>query len=81
MIYGKKNFLFYEKIFVARKQVNRKNTKLKNTIVIYKKKKSVKQSKIIAYQPKSFENPKNVDIKSIITEHPKTSHKLCKTIR
>ena len=46
-----------------------------------KKRKSVKQSKIITYQPKPFENPNPADIKSHITEHPKTSHKLSKTIR
>ena len=40
----------------------------------------VKQSKIITYQPKPFENPNIVDIKSVITEHSKTSHKLSKTI-
>ena len=33
---------------------------------------------MIAYQPKTFDT---VDIKSTITEHPKTSHKLSKTIR
>ena len=43
--------------------------------------KSIKQSKIITYQPKTFENPNIVERKSIITEHPKTSHKLSKTIR
>ena len=43
--------------------------------------KSVKQSKIITYQPKTFENPNVVDVKSVITENPKTSHKLSKTIR
>ena len=43
--------------------------------------KSVKQSKIITYQPKTFENLNIVDIKSIITEHPKVSHKLSKTIK
>ena len=43
--------------------------------------KSVKQSKIITYQPKTFENSNIADIKSIITERPKTSHKLSKTIR
>ena len=42
--------------------------------------KSVKQSKLITYQLKTFENP-NIDIKPVITEHPKTSHKLSKTIR
>ena len=35
----------------------------------------------MTYQPKIFENPNIVDIKSIITEHPKISHKLSKTIR
>ena len=43
--------------------------------------KSVKQSKIITYQPKTFENSNIADIKSIITERPKTSHKLSKAIR
>ena len=43
-------------------------------------KKSVKQSEIITNQPKTFESPNIVDIKSIITEHQKTSHKLFKTI-
>ena len=43
-----------------------------------KNRKSVKQSKIITYEPKTFDT---VDIKSDITEHPKTSHKLFKTIR
>ena len=43
--------------------------------------KSVKQSEIITYQPKTFENPKIVGIKSVITEHPKKSHRLSKTIR
>ena len=30
-------------------------------------------------QPKTFENPNSVDIKSVITDHPKTSQKLSKT--
>ena len=42
--------------------------------------KSVKQSEIISYQLETFENPSIVDIKSVITEHPKTSHRLSKTI-
>ena len=33
------------------------------------------------YQPKIFENPNTVDIKSIITEYPKTSNKLSKATR
>ena len=43
--------------------------------------KSVKESEIITYYPKNFENPNIVDINSVITKFPKTSHKLCKTIR
>ena len=46
-----------------------------------KNKKLVNQSKIITYQPKTFEIPNIVDIKSVITEHPKTSYKLSKTTR
>ena len=42
--------------------------------------KLVKQSEIITYQPKTFENLSTIDIKSVIKEHPKTSHKLTKTI-
>ena len=49
--------------------IEKKNTKL------------VKQSKIITYKPKTLENPNIVDIKSVIIEHPKTSHKLSKTKR
>ena len=43
--------------------------------------KSVKHQEVITYQAKSFENPNTVYIKSFITEHPTTSHKLFKTIR
>ena len=43
--------------------------------------KSVKPSKISSQQPKTFENPNIADIKSAIIEHPKTSHKLSKTIK
>ena len=46
-----------------------------------KKTKSVKPSEINTYQAKTLENRNIVDIKSVITEHPKTSHKLSKTIR
>ena len=46
-----------------------------------KNRKSVKHSEIITYQPKTFENPNIVDMKPFITEHPKTSLKLSKTIR
>ena len=39
------------------------------------------QSKIITHQPKSFENPKILDIKSVIIEHPNTSHNLSKIVK
>ena len=45
-----------------------------------KSRKSVKQSEIITYQTKNFENPNIVDIKSVVTEHPKASNKLSKAI-
>ena len=43
--------------------------------------KLAKRSKIINQQLKAIENPNNVDIKSVIIEHPKTFPKLSKTIR
>ena len=43
--------------------------------------KSVKKSKIITYQPKKFGDSNIVDKKSVITEHPKTSHKSSKPKR
>ena len=56
---------------------------LKNTIN-HLSEKTHKISKTIRnnyLSTKTFENPNNVDIKSIITEHLKTSHKLSKTIK
>ena len=41
----------------------------------------MKRSKIITQQPKSLESPNIIGIKSVTVEHPKTSHKLSKTIR
>ena len=40
---------------------------------------SIKQSEIITRQPKAFETSKIVDIKSVIREHPNTSHNLSNT--
>ena len=55
----------------------------KKLSIIYKKKsgKSVKQSKTVTYPLNNFQKSNIVDIKSIITEHPKVSLKLFKTIR
>ena len=44
-------------------------------------KKLVKQSKVIAQQPKTIENPNTVDIKSSIIERLKNSRRLSKTIK
>ena len=46
-----------------------------------KQHKITKTIKIITYQLKTFENPNIVDMKSIITKHPKTLHKLSNTVR
>ena len=48
--------------------------------MLKKNTKSVKQLKITTYQPKTFENPNTVDVKSPIIEHSKTSNKLSKAI-
>ena len=53
-------------------------------ILIWREKNTnlVKQVKIISQGLKAIENPNDiVYIKSVITEYPKTSHKLSKTIR
>ena len=76
--------IFFLVFFVCK--INRNNTiilvKLKNTIYhLYERKtESVKQSKIITQEPKTFENPNIIDI-SVIIEDLKTSHKLSSTIR
>ena len=54
---------------------------LKKSLITKKNAKSVKQSKTITDQPKTFESPNIVYIKSVITKHPKTSYKLSKIIR
>ena len=40
----------------------------------------MKKSKIIIQQPKSLKSRSIINIKSANTEHPKTSHKLSKTV-
>ena len=46
-----------------------------------KNKKLIKRSKLITRQSKNIENSYIVDIISVTIEHPKTFHKLSKTIR
>ena len=80
-----------KKIVVACKNIKKsignisdtRNTKGHYQSFIRKKNtKSVKQPDIIIYQLKiCFANSNVVNINSVITEHPKTLHKLSKTIR
>ena len=56
---------------------------LRNIMMLILRKKKcriVKWSKIITNQLKAIENPTIVDIKPVIIEHSKFSHKLSKTI-
>ena len=48
------------------------------SFIITKNRKSVRKLEIITYQPKTFDI---ADVESAITEHPKSSHKLSKTVR
>ena len=78
---NKKDLLFLASKFTE-KIPNSHNAKEHYQSFLWKKnRKSVKQSNVITYQPKTFENPNIVDIKSVTTERPETLHKLCKTIR
>ena len=78
---NKKDLLFLASKFTE-KIPNSHNAKEHYQSFLWKKnRKSVKQSNVITYQPKTFGNPNIVDIKSVTTERPETLHKLSKTIR
>ena len=77
----KKDLLFLPNKFIGKISYRRNAKEHYQSFIRTKNRKSVKQSRIITYQPKNFENPNIIDIKSVITEHPKTSYKLFKTIR
>ena len=80
MKHQKKKFFFATKSI--EKIPDRRNDKEHyQSFIRMKNTKSVKQLKIITQQPKTCENPNIVDIKSVITEHPNTSHQLSKPIR
>ena len=49
---------------------------IKFEILFEEKKHKIKESKIISQQPKTIENPKIVDIKSVNIEYPKTLNKV-----
>ena len=61
MKHQKKIYIQLFATILTESHLKRKNTK------------SVKLSKVITQQPKTFENSNIVDIKSIIIEHPITS--------
>ena len=77
----KKDLLLFANKLIEKIPDPRNAKKHYQSFVRKKNAKSVKQSQIITYQLKTFENSNIVDMKSVITEHPKTSHKLPKTIR
>ena len=49
---------------------------IKFEILFEEKKDKIKESNIISQQPKTIENPKIVDIKSVNIEYPKTLNKV-----
>ena len=77
----KKDLLLFANTLIEKIPDPRTGKEHYQLFIIKKNTKSVKQSKILTYQPKAFENPNIIDIKRNIAEHPKTSHKLSKTIR
>ena len=77
------DFLKKAVIIIAKKIIQKVShpSNAKDNYESFLKKKNrnlVKQSKTITQQPKHFDN---VNIISVITEHPNTSHKLSKTIK
>ena len=79
-LYQKDLFLLANKLI--KNIVDPINTKKHyKSFTIKENRESVKQSEIITYQSRSLKNPDNVNKKSFITEHPKTSYKLSKIIR
>ena len=85
----RKVFVYYCFIYLlllANKLIEEKTWSLQcegTLSLVYKKKKtnSVRQSKTITYQPRTFQNLNIADVKLINTERPQTSYKLSKSIR
>ena len=74
----RKNLLFLPKKLIEKIPDACNAKKHYQSFLRKKKRKSVIQSEIITYQPKTFNT---VDTKSVITENQKTSYDLSKTIR
>ena len=77
----KKDLLLLAKKLIEKMSHPHNAEKNHHSLIRKKPRKSVKQSEIITCQPISFENANIVNIKSVITKHPKTLHKLSKAIR
>ena len=67
----RKDFLFLANKLIQEVPDTRNAKEHYESFLKKKNRKSVKQSEIVTYKPKIFDT---VDIKSDITEHPKTSH-------
>ena len=66
-ILEKRNLLFLANKFIEKKLLHSGNVKEHYQLFLRKKnRKLVKQPEIITYQPKTFENPNIVDIRSVI---------------
>ena len=76
----KKDFLLFGKKLIDKVPDARNVKEHYDLFLRMKNRNSVKQLEIITYQQKAFQNPNIVDIKSVITEHPKIAHKLSKTV-
>ena len=82
MKYQRKKYLLLFVTKLIEKTADASNAKEYYKSYLKRKKiKLVKRSKIISQQWKTIENPNNVDIRSVIREHPQTSHNLSKAIK
>ena len=63
----RKDLLLLASKFREKKILDPRNAEEHQSFLRKKNRKSVKQSDRITYKPKTFENPSNVDIKSVIT--------------
>ena len=75
----KKRFLLLANKFIEKMPNPGNGRELYQSFIRKKNTKSLKQSETITDQPKVFENSNSVNTESVITEHLKDSHKLCKT--
>ena len=77
----KKDLLLFGKKLIDKVPDTRNVKEHYDLFLRMKNRNSIKQLEIITYQQKAFQNANIVDIKSVITEHPKIAHKLSETVR